>query len=316
MKKTFYATTLAALALAAFCQSAFAKPAFVVYVAGYREIPFSTYARTMDFAKMTHINIAFGNPPKCDGACTAKSNMDFSVKGQSDDDVKAMVDSAHAAGVKVLLSIGGGGGDQLILQFYNVGLTEQLIRSLDTYVTKHGLDGVDVDIEDPSNMGAPYAAFVSALVRTFRPSGKLVTAAVAKYMQDSMPDLALHQFDFINVMNYSSYSAAVAQLQFYAENKKVPKSQIILGLPFFGSAPDDSKEEDYQSILAAYPNAWQVDLVGGGTLDNGLSFSYTGEATTAKETQLGKQYGGVMVWEIMGDAAGAHSLLKVIQQNF
>jgi len=35
----------------------------------------------------------------------------------------------------------------------------------------------------------------------------------------------------------------------------------------------------------------------------------------AKEVQLGKQYGGVMVWELMGDAPAPHSLLQVIHAN-
>jgi hypothetical protein len=35
----------------------------------------------------------------------------------------------------------------------------------------------------------------------------------------------------------------------------------------------------------------------------------------AQETQLGKQYGGIMVWHLLGDAAAPHSLLKVIEKN-
>jgi chitinase len=295
--------------------AAAASPLFVGYLPNYKGISFADYANKVDLSHMTHLNLAFGNPPKCVGTCTASSDMTFAVKGQSDADVDAIVKWAHAAGVKVLLSIGGGGGDQLILQFYNVGLSRALVASLNRYVATHHLDGVDVDIEDPSNMGAPFATFVDTVVTTFRPQGKLVTAAVAKYMQGSMPDAALHRFDFINVMNYSSYTAAVASMQFYTVNKKVPKSQVVLGLPFFGSAADDSKEEDYATILANYPNAWRVDTVGGGPLDEGKGFNYVGEDSMAKEVKLGKQFGGVMVWELMGDAPAPHSLLQVIHAN-
>jgi hypothetical protein len=35
----------------------------------------------------------------------------------------------------------------------------------------------------------------------------------------------------------------------------------------------------------------------------------------AQEAQLAKQYGGLMIWEMMGDASAPHSLLKVIEQT-
>jgi len=276
---------------------------------------YADYAKRVNFGKMTHLNLAFGVPPKCNGVCTSSSDMTFSIEGQSDADIAAIVAVAHAAGVKVILSIGGGGGDQRIIQFYNAGLSSELVNSLDKFVAAHGLDGIDLDIEDPSNMGAPFATFVNALMAKFHPEGKIVTAAVAKYLQSSMPDASLHQFDFINVMVYSSYEEAMNALQYYSLDEKIARDKIVLGVGFFGSTADDSKEESYQDILAAYPNAWKVDLVGGGSLDDGQAFRYAGEATMARETQLGEQYGGVMLWSILGDAAVPHSLLTVIQNN-
>jgi len=276
---------------------------------------YADYAKQINFTKMTHLNLAFGVPPKCEGICTASSDMTFSIQGQSDADIAAIVTVAHAAGVKVILSVGGGGGDQRIIQFYNAGLSAELVNSLDKFVAAHGFEGVDLDIEDPANMGAPFATFVNALIANFHPEGKIVTAAVAKYLQSSMPDASLRQFDFINVMSYSSYDEALSSLKFYSVDEKIARDKIVLGVPFFGSTADDSKEESYQAILAAYPNAWKVDLVGGGPLDDGQAFRYAGEATMARETQLGEQYGGVMLWSILGDAPAPHSLLTVIQNN-
>jgi chitinase len=290
-------------------------PLLVGYVPAYNGASLAGSLIGLDLSRITHLDIAFGNPPQCSGPCTAQSDMTFSLHGQSDPDIDAFVAAAHAAGVKVLLSIGGGGGDQRIIQFYNAGLSTPLIASLDRFVRAHQLDGIDLDIEDPSSMGAPFATLVSTLTSTFHPEGKLVTAAVAPYLQSSMPDAALHQFDFINVMCYSSSAAAVAALQFYAQNKKVAKNQIILGVPFFATNSGDSKEEDYGKVLAAYPNAWRVDMVGGGPLDDGQAFSYVGESTMAQETQLARQYGGIMIWQMAGDAPSPHSLLKIIEQN-
>jgi len=116
-------------------------------------------------------------------------------------------------------------------------------------------------------------------------------------------------------MSYSSYDEALSSLQYYYVNEKIARNKIVLGVPFFGSTADDSKEESYQAILAAYPNAWKVDLAGGGPLDDGQAFRYVGEATMARETLLGEQYGGVMLWSILADAPAPHSLLSVIQKN-
>jgi chitinase len=289
------------------------KPLLVGYLPDY-DGSYADFAKSLDFSHMTHLYLAFGLPPQCNGTCTASSDMTFSL-GQTDADIRTLVNAAHRAGVKVVLSIGGGGGDQQILQFYNAGLSEPLVRSLDKYLKAHNLDGVDLDIEDPNNMGDPYATFVSALVEKFRPQGKIITAAVAEYLQSSMPDRALHQFDFVNVMNYSNYSDAVEAMNFYSEQKGVPKKRITLGVPFFGQSADGNIEETYSTILAAYPDAWQSDVVSGGSLDNGEALYYVGEATMAKETHLGKQYGGIMIWELSQDGAPPHSLLTVIDKN-
>jgi chitinase len=275
---------------------------------------YADFAKTIDFSKMTHLYLAFGLPPFCNGTCTESSDMQFSL-GQTDEDIRTLVDTAHRKGVKVILSIGGGGGDQQILQFYNAGLSKPLVKSLNEYIHQHDLDGVDLDIEDPNNMGIPYETFTRTLIETFHPQGKIVTAAVAEYLQDAMPDRALHMFDFINVMNYSNYSDAVDAMNYYHEMKSVPKDQMTLGVPFFGQSADGNTEETYSTILAAYPDAWQTDVVSGGSLDGGIALYYVGEATMARETRLGKEYGGVMVWELSQDGPAPHSLLHIIDEN-
>ncbi len=288
----------------------------IAYLFAGQQTNYTTLSKAIEFGKITDLYLAFANPPKCQGVCTSASDMRFSIDGESDADIDTIVHAAHAAGIRVVVSIGGGGGDQRIIQFYNAGLSEPVVASLQAFVSAHSLDGVDLDIEDPSNMGAPFLAFTSALTAAFHPGGKLVTAAVARYLQGSMPDAALRQFDLLNIMNYSSYSAAVAALDYYANEKKIPASKLVLGVPFFGSSEDDSREESYKNILAAYPNAWKVDLVGGGPLDDGMAFHYVGEATMAQETELGKKYGGIMFWDLADDAPAPHSLLKAIEAKF
>jgi chitinase len=289
-------------------------PKLVGYLPDY-DGSYADFAKSLDFSKMTHLYLAFGLPPFCNGTCTRDSDMTFSL-GQTDADIKKLVDAAHRAGVKVILSIGGGGGDQQILQFYNAGLSKPLVKSLNVYVRDHNLDGVDLDIEDPNNMGEPYAEFTELLVDTFHPQHKIVTAAVAEYLQAAMPDKALYMFDFVNVMNYSNYSDAVTAMGYYANEKKVPKDRITLGVPFFAQSGDGNIAETYSTVLAAYPDAWQYDMVSGGSLDGGITLYYVGQDTMARETKLGKEYGGVMIWELSQDVSGPYSLYKVIEDHF
>ena len=292
------------------------SPHLIAYLFAGQQSNYTALSKTIEFGKITDLYLAFANPPKCQRVCTPASDMRFSIDGETDGDIDMIVRAAHARGIRVVASIGGGGGDQQIIQFYNVGLSAPVVASLRTFISAHNLDGVDLDIEDPSNMGAPFLTFTTALTATFHPDGKLITAAVARYLQGSMPDAALHQFDLLNIMNYSSYSSVVAALDFYANQEKIPASKLVLGVPFFGSSDDDGREESYKNILAAYPNAWKVDLVGGGPLDDGLAFHYVGESTMAQETELGKKYGGIMFWDLTDDAPEPHSLLKAIEANF
>jgi chitinase len=178
--------------------------------------------------------------------------MTFSF-GQTDADIKRLVDAAHKVGVEVILSIGGGGGDQQILQFYNAGLSRPLVKSLNVYVHDRNLDGVDLDIEDPNNMGEPYAEFTQVLVDIFRSQHKIVTAAVAEYLQDAMPDKALHMFDFVNVMNYSNYSDAVTAMEYYANEKKVPNERITLGVLFLCAKRRRQYRRDIQHRVGGLP---------------------------------------------------------------
>src|SRR6185312_5733113 len=143
-------------------------------------------------------------------------------------------------------------------------------------------------IEQPTQMGVPYTQFVKALVAKLKPEGKLVTAAVAQYIQAGVQDEVLPMFDIVNVMIYGDYNRSVRDMAWWANNKHVPKEKLTLGIGFHG----------YTQVLANYPNAWKVDSVGGGTYRDGAVMSYQGETTVARITQLSRQYGGAMIWEL------------------
>jgi chitinase len=284
-----------------------AHPYLIGYLGVYAPKDWVAYAKTMDFNKMTHLDLAFINPPDCGGPCTAQSSMTFGANPAfTDEALKIIVDNAHAHGTKVLASLGGDGGDKRYMQFYNAGLSTEIVAALDVYLKQHNLDGVDVDIEQPTQMGVPYTQFVKALVAKLKPEGKLVTAAVAQYIQAGVQDEVLPMFDIVNVMIYGDYNRSVSDMAYWVNSKHVPKEKLTLGIGF----------HNYTAILAAYPNAWAVDTVGGGTYRDGRVMNYQGEASVAKLTQLSAQYGGAMIWELsQDDPSNPHSLLKVMQKN-
>jgi GH18 family chitinase len=260
---------------------------------------YSNWAQRIDFTKMTHLNLAFA---------LATDTNDWDA-GAPDDDVRALVDAAHAAGTRVLISLGGAGGDATIVARYaDSSNIAELAAKLDAFVAAHNFDGVDVDIEDPRNLGDNYSQFVSATIDRLRPEGKLVTAAVAQYLQDSMADQTLHQFDFLNVMIYSSFDESVNQMAYYTDTKMVPNEKLILGVGFFGT-DDRGGEYGYRDLLAADPDAWNKDQ----TVIQGRTVNYEGMDTIRRITEYSKNFGGVMCWQLSLDVSDDHSLYRVLQ---
>jgi chitinase len=272
----------------------------VAYLPNYSG-SYGDWAGRIDFTKMTHLNLAFAKP---DGS----SVWDM---GASDDDVRALVDAAHAHGVKVLASLGGGGGDQAVIARYrNAGDIPDLVAKLDDFVAAHDFDGVDIDIEDGGQLGANYSMFVDQTVATLRPKGKLVTAAVAQYLQDGMSDDTLHQYDFVNVMIYTNYDDSVNELAWYKEEKHMAPEDLTLGAAFFGT-DSTGREYAYSEIMNADGNAWQ----GNSANVNGRTVRYTGVDAMKQLAEFSKQYGGIMFWELSEDIDGEHSLWRAIQDT-
>jgi hypothetical protein len=244
---------------------------FVVYLDDWSG-SYGTWASQIDFTKMTHLNLAFVQ-------ATTGNDWTF-VDGQSDGDVQALVARGHAAGVKVLASLGGGGTDSTVVnQYSNPSNDDALVSNVDAFLNRLNLDGADVDIEKESTgeVGNNYGTFVSKLIATLHPEGKLVTAAVAQYLQPFMNDDTLHSFDFVNVMTYSGNVGDYNNdATFYTGQKGMDPTKVTLG------------------IISE-------------------SGQHTGVATTQAITQLGKGYGGVMLWDLGGDTTDQSSVYKAIQ---
>ena len=100
-------------------------------------------------------------------------------------------------------------------------------------------------------------------------------------------------------------------MNYYANNKGVPKGLLTLGAGFFGS-DSSGNEYSYADISRADPNAWSKDQAS----VNGRTVNYTGTASMQKLATYSKGFGGIMFWELSEDTTDSHSLYKVIQNTF
>jgi len=287
----------------------------VAYVPNWNDA--AGLAKMIDYAKITHLNIAFENPTNDAG--------DLSFEASD----AALIAAAHAHHVPVLLSIAGGGvpDNKVLMARYQLLLSEEkragFVAKIAAYLTAHKFDGLDVDLEGPA-IGPDYGAFVHDLALALKPSGKLLTAALSQgYGGDSVPVSVFTDLDWVNIMAYDATgpwnpdkagphsSLAFAQSSTaYWLGRGLPKSKAVLGLPFYGYGFGPAFRAGgytYGDIVAAHPGAENLDAVE-------QTIYYNGLPTIRAKTQYVRDEGlaGVMVWSIDQDAAGERSLLSAI----
>jgi chitinase len=269
-------------------------------------------AAQVDYSGVTHINIAFINPDSLGNFASFPGLKDFA-------------DSAHKRNIKVLASIGGGLAPAYYTNLLIGESSPALIQKLAELTSTYDLDGIDVDLEG-ERIDGNYESFITGLSAALKAKGKSLTAAVATVYKDRYTAKALAAFDFINIMSYDKtgpwrpekpgqhapYQMAVDDIDYWANTKGIAKDKLNLGIPFYGygfgaNAPSDMS---YRKIISTYPgseNNDEVDLPGGGII------YYNGASTIKSKTQLALQHaGGIMIWQLLQDAHGDQSLLKVI----
>ena len=278
---------------------------------GYKNL--AQWIPELPYDKITHINYAFVNPDK---AMTWHPADDASLH--------KMVKLAHRQGVRVYASLGGGTPESYA-KTYEVFLKpdriDQFIQTLIGYVREYRFDGIDVDIEGHA-IGDGYEAFILSLSKACKTENLGLSAALARWTGDNIPDSALEAFDFINAMAYdltgpwndqkgphSPYSFAQSSLEYWA-SRGLPPEKIVLGVPFYGY--DDSSNEasvahkSFQEILDLDSTAYQTDQIG--------RLFYNGHETMRKKVELANEFGGIMCWEITQDAVEKQGLIHVIDK--
>lgn len=270
----------------------------------------------IDFTKITHLNIAFLNPDVT-GTFAAVTGLSELAK------------KAHNNNVKIIAAFAGGEPPQYLKELIKPDKSKVLIDGLMLLIQTYGLDGIDVDLEGDF-VNENYEAFVVSLSAELKKQNKLMTAAVATWNSAAYSNKALALFDMINIMSYdqtgpwrkdmpgphSTYEAAEADFKHWNVARGIPAEKLILGVPFYayGFGADIAESLTYGEIVNAYPGAEKADfweLPGKGT------FYYNGLATIKKKVafSLANKAGGVMIWQLLGDAEGEYSLLNAIHND-
>jgi len=291
-----------------------AQKKVIAYIPNW--IDLNSFSSTIQYSKLTHINIAFENPD-ANGYLTFNSGSN------------TIINAAHAQNVKVFVSLGGGAiseGGAIRDNYFNLitpANRTAFIQKIYDYVIAHNFDGVDVDLEGPAING-DYGGFVIALANKLHAGGKQITAALSEgYGGANVPSSTFAAYDWINIMAYdatgpwapgnpgqhSPYSMAVNQFNYWT-GRGLPASKAIIGLPFYGYGFGASANQgiSFANIVAQYPGAENQDQVGNTIYYNGIP------TIKAKTTFAIQNAGGVMIWELSQDATGSKSLLTAVNQ--
>lgn len=271
---------------------------------------------SLELNRLTYLNIAFANP-----------NSSGQLVCNKQVDILPYVRKGHDAGLKVFISLAGGGKPDTII-WKNLLLPENrhaFIKKIIDYVDKNELDGVDVDIEGNllPQVGLNYNPFVVELKEALHSKGKGITTALgATHFHSNVRKEALDAYDFINVMVYdktgiwrpedigphSPWSYAEEAIDFWTRELGIPAKKITLGVPFYGfDFTPPARYISYSEIIREDSSLAFQDSIG-------MRY-YNGIPMIERKTKLAKDsLGGVMIWEIQYDARGELSLLRTIDR--
>jgi len=207
-------------------------------------------AAQIPFHMLTHINHA-GVSSNADGSLTVPTGFLE----------PALITNAHAAGVKVMLLLGG----DFTGMEGNSGALSTLLANLQTFITTNGYDGLDIDWEYPESTADTqmFTALMGGLRETFPSPTYLLSADVPPWGGSgyNLPGLA-SVVDWWNIMMYDCagpwtddgqmnspifYNPANPQpwecspggtveqaATIFLTDFQVPASKLNMGTPFYG----------------------------------------------------------------------------------
>ncbi len=266
----------------------------------------------LTFSNLTHINIAFCNPD-------ANGELFCYIP---DEKLHEIVTLAHEQDVKVMIALGGAGGCDNYQQYLeNPEKMAAFNENIMEYCDRYDLDGLDLDIELGSShtIWNYYADWCQSLRGLCDERGMEMSTATAQWVAVKVSPETFALFDFVNVMAYDNDSDPVSHagmnfslssLDYFRNQKQIPAQKLVLGVPFYGRGYTADGRLDWNSyvpfseIIANNPENYHQDFMDG--------IAYNGADTMSEKCALGKQYGGIMIWELSQDAKGEYSLLQLI----
>ncbi len=287
----------------------------------------------IDWDKYTRVVYAFAIP-----------NADGTLNTSDLTNTKQLRDSAHAHGVEVYFSVGGGDGSTNFAWI----TTEQefmtrFINEVTQYVFEYCLDGVDIDWEYWSGYrnnsivqseSTNFVYIMKSLKEKLKPFNKGLSIDVgasnwsgAHFYTDVVQyidDIQVMCYDFSGPWSapgpHSSYEQSIGSgssiystgLAYWINARKWPKEKILLGVPFYGRDFDNGGGEGitYADILKLSPEAYKYDRIN--------NIYYNGIETIARKTRyvVDNKLSGIMIWEIGQDSqVDSTSLLNAIDNE-
>ena len=206
------------------------------------------------YDKLSHVLWSFITP-----------DTDGSLRGDAAEDPSAldeMVTLAHAAGTKVIVSLGGGGqSENFVPVASNDALRGKFIANLVQFVADHNLDGLDMDWEweynpVPEADTIAYSKLLTEL-REALPKDKSLSAALPcspYYGKWFTPEVLVKNLDWLGFMTYDMTGDWDEKAMFdsplyphegyttwsweetrdYWKERGVPTEKMVFGIPSFG----------------------------------------------------------------------------------
>ncbi|WP_455345031.1 glycoside hydrolase family 18 protein [Vagococcus xieshaowenii] len=281
---------------------------------------------TVNLAQFTDVNY-FSVVPTGDG------KLKFTDSGNPEQ-LKALVEKAHAKNVRVGVSIGGWNLSDNFSAATDQSTLKTFVSSIKRFANDYELDTIDIDWEYPeSNEAERFETFIKTLkaslgdtyVSITVPSGVAANSQPSGHWEVHFTPEALKAADWINIMSYdaqiegypnhSTTELHKANLDYWNEilgGKHMDK--LVSGLPFYGKAADGSVMT-YRNIIKEAPTVPLEDEV---TI-NDVTYYINNKQTVRDKTlaSIKTGSGGIMVWAPTMDTERSSStnLMKVMSDT-
>ena len=311
-------------------------------------------ASNIDLSVVTHVNHAFAWPDE-NGNIQSYDNMFNTSINQT----------IHDGGRKILLSLGGWGNDAgfaIVAASPELRTTfiDNLIDICDTY----GYDGVDIDWEHPwSHVDRQNLNFLmvelDSIFNAYNPDLLITMAVPISNWAGQWYDFSILRFcvDYFNAMTYDIHGSwsehaghnsplyqsppgdpdgsCITGINYLANARGIPESQLNLGLPFWGKKyiasginepfTGDVIDKRYYEIPNLIGNGWTYEWDSDAfcpylikddqskvlTFDDQESIRYKCEYT------IERGLGGVMIWALGYDVTeNGQELIQSIEENY